>query len=126
MTDLTKIKPLISSDRLKRYESEFAKKLTENPIALYKWNTALSESFYPLLLTLEVGFRNSIHNAISHSLGTENWFQLEEFLFNKESNTIKKVINEIFIKQKKEYNVGKLISELNFGFWTAILDTRYE
>jgi len=120
-----KLKKLISNDRLKGYTTPFAQLRHKDPIILYKWNCALSESFYPLLQTIEVSFRNSVHQSIVQKFGDENWLWKNALLLAKEKLIVNKVIN-VFEKKQKSYCVGDLIAELKFGFWTALLDKRYE
>lgn len=126
MINSDKLEMLISKERLDKYRTAFANKICNKPIKLYKWNIRLSESFYPLLHTLEIGFRNAINNSIIMQYGDKDWLKNGSILEGKEKKTVKNVLHDKFIKKRKEYKAGKLVAELNFGFWTALLDSRYE
>lgn len=127
MANYEKLLRVISKERLEKYESAFAQKVCTSPLELYKRNSFLCESFYSLLLSLEVGLRNSLHGSLNGLYGTyESWLLREDVLHDKEKDVVKKVIFKEFTKKNKKIIIGKLVSELNFGFWTALLDRKYE
>ena len=84
-------------------------------------NIRLSESLYPSLSLLEVALRNAIDFAIE-TLIKQNWLFEEVKAQNLlKQNDYSKLLeaNNTIIKNYGEANrtKGKLISELNFGFW---------
>ena len=88
---------LISSARLQKYSINF-----EESFNLHLLNTELCESFYSSLSYLEIILRNQIDLVLSNTEEGENW-----------------IYNYIDNNDLKDKDKNKLISELNFGFWTA-------
>lgn len=115
---------ILSIDRLSGYHSQ-SKRFSSNPISLYKWNTALSESLYPALQTIEIALRNSIHNAVLEHFKDPYWLINDSILRYPEQLSVRK--EEDSLRKKRvvpTFNI--LIAELKFGFWTSLLDERYE
>jgi hypothetical protein len=110
-----------SQERLAAYLAKGLDK--REALAAYCWNTQLSQAFYPALQTLEIALRNSIHQAISDIYQT-NWFDtlplhaLEQTAITKAKTTL--------AKQRKQPEPSRIVAELHFGFWTSLLDVRYE
>lgn len=131
------IKKTISQNRLSTYTHHFKtdKSILEN----YILNAKISESFYFPLQNLEVALRNAIYDNFKIKYPANDFFFLHEsdprkrYLKRKEKHTREcwKMVcgakhnltrHNIFI------NDGKIIAELNFGFWTKILasnDNKY-
>ena len=107
-----------SKERLEAYGLN-----TKEALAAYCWNTQLSQAFYPALQTLEVTLRNSLHQAISDSYKV-NWFDTLP-LHALEQTAITKAKTNL-TKQKKQLEPSRVVAELHFGFWTSLLDVRYE
>jgi hypothetical protein len=125
MQEMSDYRLILSEERMNTYINYSGEYKGFNSIELYKWNTALSESLYPALQTIEVALRNTIHNAIILHFNDINWLFNQDFLHKWEQITVKKEIENLIRKQKKP-TVHGLISELKFGFWTSLLDKRYE
>lgn len=96
-----------------------------DPLSLYLWNIHLSESLYQSLSFLEVTFRNALSDAISKLYSLPNWLLHRKLLSEKESKKIDSVIRDLELR-KKAIDQGKVMAELSFGFWTSLLDKRYE
>ena len=95
-------------------------------VARYVWNVALSEALYPALQALEVTLRNSLHSAISARSDDPMWFdQHPSFLQQSELDRISAAKDEVR-KERKPLEAGRIVTELSFGFWTSLLDVRYE
>lgn len=100
-----------------------------NSIAVYKWNIALSESFYPLLHIIEVSLRNRLHQAIAEVVNDNSWLlnrnpKIFKLVDNYWNIKIDITINEMI--KKKKSDEGHLISEMPFGFWNMLLGRRFE
>lgn len=92
----------------------------------YVWNLLLCESLYPGFQILEVSFRNSIHNQLSIHTKDSNWLSSEiAFLYDDEKEAIQKSKASISERQKV-LTEDVLVAEMGFGFWTSLLDSRYE
>lgn len=91
--------------------------------ARYLWNTLLSESLYPSLQGLEVSLRNSVHDAITKTLGSEYWFS--KILAPQEQRVLEEVKGRLR-HQRKSSDVGQLVASSSFGFWVSLFNRRYE
>ncbi len=118
---------IISKERLQPYINHHSGNL-ERAIAHYKANILISESFYPLISILEVGLRNSIDNQFVRRFNDGKWFENIEFIRIVSKYQIDRVAEARTNIQssKKEITTGRIISELTFGFWTSLFDTKFE
>lgn len=119
-------KRLLSEDRLCGYTTKYAQSVDPNPLKIYKWNVALAESLYPLLETVEVGLRNSINEAVSEHYADPNWLLDSQTLVAKERAKVQESRTKYQTKYKQEPKIGKIIADLNLGFWVSLLDKRYD
>lgn len=119
------LRKAISHERLDAYRQKGGKLDDSNLFAHYAWNIALSERLYPALQGLEVTLRNSIHDAFSAKYETEEWYMRKGLLDAREWASLEKALNELR-KCRKPREPGRVIAELNFGFWTSLFDSRYE
>jgi hypothetical protein len=122
---IANLKHAIADARLNAYcRANDANEL--DAIARYLWNIALSEALYPPLQMLEVTLRNSLHAAISDRAGGNLWFdQQPPILHQMELEKVAAAKAELQ-KERKPLEEGRIIAELNFGFWTSLFDRRYE
>ena len=125
--DRKTIERIFSKDRLQpylnRHDLDFDKAVKH-----YKINIEISESFYPLLSILEIALRNSFDYQLSRKFNDENWFENPDFIkisSRFQIDRITEAINSI-LREKKSITSGKIISELSFGFWTSLLDSKFE
>lgn len=132
------IKKSISSARLSTYANH-SKNNTEL-VANYVLNAKISENFYFLLQNLEVSLRNAIYDGFKKNYPNQDFFYLHatnpikdryksrhEF---HDRECWKMLCGAKYSLQNRSatINDGKIIAELNFGFWTKLLlstDTRY-
>lgn len=98
-------------------------------IQRYKTNLRISQALYPELSTLEVTLRNAIDTMLKTCI-SETWLEDEikqqRILTDHEHAKLITAYNDI----KKEYNdsdfsIGKVIANLNFGFWTNLCSKWY-
>lgn len=115
-----KIVNSLTIERLSSYKSTESSDL-RNQLSVYAWNSALCAALYPWLSMLEVALRNAMDNAIGEDKNNDYWFELP-FFDNLPIEEAKKKI----LSQKKEITPGRIIAELNFGYWTRLFSTRYE
>lgn len=124
-----KLKKVLSNERLTAYQRQLLTNNNTGDLNLfshYTWNIALSESLYPTLQLLEIGLRNTIHQAATSHFGQDNWFDNNQIINNGyEQRTIEKA-KQSLQRQNKPLESCRIIAELNFGFWTSLLDRRYE
>lgn len=100
----------------------------EKAIAHYKANILISESFYPLISILEVGLRNSIDKQFIRRFSDAKWYENYEFIKIVSKYQIDRISESRTNIQssKKEITTGRVISEMTFGFWTSLFDTKFE
>lgn len=115
----------ISHERLDAYRQRGSSSDDADLFTHYAWNMALSESLYTPLQCLEVNLRNSFHDAATAHFKTETWYDLPGTLHPKELSKIQDAKGTLS-KGSKSLDAGRVIAELTFGFWTSLLDVRYE
>ena len=121
------VERIISKERLEPYLNYHKNDLSK-AIAHYKSNILISESFYPLLAILEIGLRNSIDYQLTKRFNDKEWYDNKEFVkiaTRFQIDRISQAKTNIY-SEKKEITPGRIISELSFGFWTSLFDTKFE
>ena len=95
-------------------------------LRLYAWNSALSQALYTPLQGLEVTLRNALGDQLKAAYGP-TWFDLNP------GPALQYPLPEMLLKVRTELGRhgsipvhGRVVSELNWGFWTGILAKRYE
>lgn len=112
----------ISTPRLAVYAQSAG--VNHEAVVNYFWNISLCEALYPALDALEVTLRNAIHDAATAAYGTEMWFDLPGVLkFGQPKQVL--VAKNALRSQGKPLTAGRIIAELRFGFWTALLSGPY-
>ena len=98
----------------------------EDTLARYVWNMALSEAMYPTLQNLEIVFRNSVSFAAAKEFGTLYWFDPPAGLMRPQEARRITEAKDSLRRQSKPTTSAYIVAELNFGFWTNLLDRRYD
>lgn len=111
-------------ERLSRYVA-IARGDRKETIVIYEKNTRLSEAFYTPLQGLEVCLRNALHLELATLLGAD-WFENKQAIFEHPATEMIKNAKESLRVDGKQIVAGRLIPELNFGFWASILGPRYD
>jgi len=121
------IERIISIERLEPYLRRQENNL-DKAILHYKSNISISEAFYPLLAILEIGVRNCMDDQLSKRFEDKYWFENFEFIKIASRFQIDQIAmaRSNILSQKKAITSGKVIAELSFGFWTSLLDTKFE
>ena len=91
-------------------------------LELYKWNIALSGALFEAIAVVEVVVRNEIDNNLTtwaNSLGAD-WMDITP-LDEKGRADIAKARS----RNAKNPSHGKVLAELNFGFWRFLVANRY-
>lgn len=110
---------------------------------MYYANARIAQSFQPLLSFFEVILRNQLHYALAAHFGDVQWlisqktgFMSDPGLTYKEKKTGKIKKND-FLKsevkrsekvlhdQGKNITAGRIIAELNFGFWNSLYEAHH-
>ena len=120
--NLQRLELSLSRDRLKPYVAA-AQGDIRHAMALYEWNTVLSEAFYGLLQGLEVALRNSMHRVLAEHFGRPEWYAVMPLYLDQKKAYLKAV--EKLHRDKKDFTPNRMIPELTFGFWVALTGPRY-
>lgn len=145
-SNFNNIEKMISTMRLTSYRSSKnyingicnIPKNNKELVTNYILNAKLSENFYFLLQNLEVSLRNAIYDNFNSHFGSIDFFYLNNFKTKDSKNydislefhsfSCWKMIGDVkfqFYKNRIPPTHGKIISELNFGFWTTLLEEKY-
>lgn len=122
----------ISSSRISTYKSNGHTEI--ETIADYVLNAKISQNFYFLLQNLEVSLRNAIYESFKKNYPNSDFFYLfENNSLNRYKSKKEKHSRECWkmlcgvkykLKHMQTLSDGKIIAELNFGFWTELLTSR--
>ena len=91
--EIPKVIQKLSSERFEAYRKPGES--DERVLARVCWNTALSEALFPCLQGLEVGFRNSLHQAIAGIYGSGDWILRDSTVDPKEKEMHAAAIQEL-------------------------------
>lgn len=119
------INELISDKRLEGYKGSTKNDLP-SILHRYNYNIELGNEFYPLLSIFEVAFRNALHLSWATHLSDSTWLcnYQKHSLGNREQSKIQEAIDELSGKNKP-VEEGRIIAELNLGFWINLFDRPY-
>ena len=127
--ELEQYKTTLSIERLKSFmqnENDTIDVLLER----YVNNIKISQALYPELSILEVTLRNAINTTLCKYI-SDTWIEDEIqhqkiLLENYDRNTLIKTYNDIKRDCMPDmFTVGKVIANLNFGFWTNLCSKKY-
>ncbi len=117
----------ITEERLKPYlvvtNNDF-----DMAIELYLLYTRINESLYFPLQNIELIVRNSFYRVIANKYG-KDWIFEKRYLLqgrDKSNDLLIKQINSVIESKRGNIDSNDLISNLNFGFWTNLLDSNFE
>lgn len=128
--ELEKYSATYSAERLKSFVYSDNDTI-DDIIERYSNNVKISQALYPALCTLEVILRNSIDSVLKLYI-SETW--IEDEINNNtllHETDYQLLVNAYNLTQKecksssKEFTLGKVIANLNFGFWTNLCVKRY-
>ena len=137
-----KFSRLYSISRVSRYQKA-ANGDKKKAIAMYYANARLAQAFQPLISFFEVVLRNQLHYALAHHFNDVKWLVNQKNGFMSDpslTHVVKKTGNTIvndFLKREVERSekvllqkhrnitAGRVIAELNFGFWNSLFETHH-
>lgn len=134
--NFTEVQTYLSASRLSSYVAVCGH-TNGKILKLYEANLRLSKAFYPLLSLYEVILRNAINNELTTHFADPDWlinqqsgFMSHHSLSYRDARTGRMKHNH-FLKNSVAKSIqnaggvatqGKIIADLNFGFWTALFD----
>lgn len=119
----------ISKPRLKRYlVSAGGDKMLA--LALYHWNTELSQAMYLPVQVWEVALRNRLNSFIERKYGAE-WPYDEIVAVRQLTDGDKDKLRAARFRQQKKRRVRRaptsaIVADLSAGFWVSLLSDSYE
>lgn len=120
----------LSADRFATYHACTGDE--KKALALYEWNAAISAAFWIDLGHCEVLLRNCLHDRLTEwSTGAFNepaWYRNPgKILRPKHLATIAEARRRATTGARgKPETPGRIVAELNFGFWRYLLASHYE
>lgn len=121
--DWHEIETCLSLERLTPYLTVANGNQTK-AINTYLWNLTLCESLYPLLNFCEITLRNKSDKALSERFQRVDWYE-GSWLHHRDAQKIA-AAKQTLALHDKPITPGRVVGELTFGFWTSLLDVRYE
>jgi hypothetical protein len=123
--DFELIKKALSVERFESHRKH-SNEPDEIVFARYQWNAMICGHFYGILSILEVTLRNSFDQAIATKTGDANWLtKVPAWLRESEQGDVRKAHD--FLKDRnRNITQARVVQEMSFGFWTSLLNGRYE
>jgi hypothetical protein len=119
----------LSVERLGAYRAAAGGDL-DRAIALYEWNTAVAGAFFEVLGYFEVVLRNSLHEQLTiwHTAAgrPDAWYDDPAGLLDERRHKEIAAARDRLQSARKAETAGRIVAELNFGFWRFLLDKRYQ
>ncbi len=138
MTDATPRRPdplarvledRLSSERLRPYRAAVGGDL-DLAIGLYEWNSATAGAFFETLGHFEVLLRNALHDQLSawHTAAGRpgHWYEDPAAVLDARRHADVASARDRIRRERQTETPGKVVAELNFGFWRFLLDRRYQ
>lgn len=135
MTTWQDLENAFSSPRLNRYLHSFGHD-EERAHRGYIFNLRLSEALLVPLSILEITLRNAMSGQMAKLYGRADWYEsvLTDTSLHlpdkplKDDGALKRLHSSIINAKKdaKSENPNKVIAEFSFGFWTTLLNARYQ
>jgi len=121
----TSVSQALSVERLESYGGDGASPTVT--LARYLLNLALCECLYSPLQLCEVALRNSLHRHLTSLCRREDWFD-SGAAFQLTPWALKEVAHakEKITRSNKPLTAGRVVAELQLGFWTSLFEAHYE
>lgn len=120
------LRDLLTADRLRSYLSDCAQDL-DQALRLYEWNLTAAAAVMQTSAIVEVIIRNAFDRELvrwAHGRGQRPWLEIVP-LDNRGKADIAKAYDRATDYGKAPLNHGKVVAELNFGFWRYLAARRY-
>lgn len=118
------VERLLSPERLSRYTA-MARGDRVEALKLYERNTCLSEAFYTPLQGLEVCLRNAMSLELVARYGP-TWYANAHRAFEHPLTEMIVTAERALAADKRDCTLGRIVAELNFGFWVTLISPRYD
>jgi Abi-like protein len=119
----------ISAERFAPYRAACAND-PEQAMRLYERNLALSAAFWEVLSDLEILVRNAMHEELTtwslSRYGDPAWYLDHGKILDDEATSAVRAARRHAVASGKAETPGRVVAELNFGFWRFLLAGRHE
>lgn len=92
---------------------------------LYAWNLEISAAFLGPLALLEIVVRNAVHRQLAELTGQDAWWRSRLGLRPEALDKIEAAHRQLR-PAGRACSAGRVVAELSFGFWVALLRREYE
>lgn len=120
---VTDLRRAVSAPRLDGYRPPGGSDL--DMAVTYFWNITLCEALYPSLALLEISLRNAIHDALTIAHKTDLWFYESGLLEPQQLREFANARSSLYKVHGNQPTAGRIVAELNFGFWVTLLSRNY-
>ena len=117
------LRDAMSSERFETYLS-LARQDRRRALQSYTRNAALGAAFHGPLQALEVTVRNAVHRSLTGSRGV-GWYEDQVLLRPSEQRSVQEA-RQSLRRKRKPREPGRVVAELNFGFWVALFSRKYD
>lgn len=115
-----KIEGVLHTERIDAYRQDGAGPVLT--LGRYALNMALCESLYPALQFSEIALRNAIHQAMTTRCLTDAWYDARAARLTPWQVDQITAAKSSLAKHRKPITPGRMVAELNFGFWTGFFN----
>lgn len=113
-----------TAQRLQRYAVSVSNE--REIVDKYLWNIQLSKELYGIIAIFEVSFRNHINASINKNISGQ-WLLSKAFLEQLLDANLLAFYQNAYnkLKSNNKLTEGRLIAELNLGFWINLFNRKY-
>lgn len=115
-----KIEGILHTERIDAYRRDGVDE--KSALARYLLNMAISEALYPTLQFSEIALRNAVHRELSGRCGTDSWYDQPQARLTQWQQDKVNEAKQTLSRLGKPPTSGRIIAELNFGFWTGFFN----
>lgn len=125
--DAKRIVAALSPERFAPYQRKTGGDL-HRAVRLYEWNLAVSGAFHEALGILEVVLRNALGRQLAtyHGALAGQWYDDPLGVLSDLARDDIAAARRRVRKLRRPETPGRVVAELNFGFWKFLLAKRYE
>lgn len=102
----------------------------DRAVTLYEWNTALAGAFFEVLGHVEIVLRNALHEQLTawHTAAGRAgfWYDDPAAVLDQRRHEEIALARARISRTGKRETPGRVVAELNFGFWRFLLDRHYQ
>jgi hypothetical protein len=117
----------ISQPRLDRYIVASNNDL-DAALDLYEWNVLASGAFFESLGALEIALRNAMHEQLVVWCASDpgEWYDDPKSVFNVKTKQAIRLARDRVKSKGAQETPGRVVAEINFGFWRYLLTGSYQ